>query len=215
MKVILLADNQDITREGVKALIGSAGIASKVIDVGTRARLQEKLGAYPDAVVVFDYALFDFVSAQQMLVACESAKNSRWILFSDEPAAAFLRMVMVANPALSVVFKYDTAEEIADALIHAANGERYICASAARLLDEKAAPVPRTPDLLTPMERSVLREIAQGKTTKEIAWEKNLSFHTVNAHRRNIFRKLEVNNVHEAIRYALRAGIVDQAEYLI
>ena len=70
-------------------------------------------------------------------------------------------------------------------------------------------------DLLTPAERSVLKEIALGKTTKEIAAEKNLSFHTVNSHRKNIFRKLGVNNVHEATKYAMKAGIVDLVEYYI
>ena len=50
---------------------------------------------------------------------------------------------------------------------------------------------------------------------KEIAAEKNLSFHTINSHRKNIFRKLGVNNVHEATKYAMRAGIVDLAEYYI
>ncbi|GAE15051.1 anthranilate synthase [Bacteroides pyogenes JCM 10003] len=54
-----------------------------------------------------------------------------------------------------------------------------------------------------------------GKTTKEIAAEKNLSFHTINSHRKNIFRKLGVNNAHEATKYAMRAGIVDLAEYYI
>ncbi|MCD8101982.1 MAG: LuxR C-terminal-related transcriptional regulator [Alistipes sp.] len=42
-----------------------------------------------------------------------------------------------------------------------------------------------------------------------------LSFHTINSHRKNIFRKLGVNNVQEAIRYALRAGIIDMADYNI
>ena len=53
------------------------------------------------------------------------------------------------------------------------------------------------------------------ETRKEIAAEKNLSFHTINSHRKNIFRKLGVNNVHEATKYAMRAGIVDLAEYYI
>jgi len=51
--------------------------------------------------------------------------------------------------------------------------------------------------LLTQTEKNILKEIALGKTTKEIAAEKNLSFHTINSHRKNIFRKLGVNNVHE------------------
>ena len=56
---------------------------------------------------------------------------------------------------------------------------------------------------------------ATGKTTKEIAAERNLSFHTVNSHRKNIFRKLGVNNAHEATKYAMKAGIVDLVEYYI
>ncbi len=70
-------------------------------------------------------------------------------------------------------------------------------------------------DLLTPAERKCTEKIALGKTTKEIAAEKNLSFHTVNSHRKNIFRKLGVNNVHEATKYAMKAGIVDLVEYYI
>ena len=54
-----------------------------------------------------------------------------------------------------------------------------------------------------------------GMTTKEIAEKRFSSFHTVNTHRKNIFRKLNVNNVHEATKYALRAGLVDTAEYYI
>jgi len=54
-----------------------------------------------------------------------------------------------------------------------------------------------------------------GQTTKEIAEHRFSSFHTVNTHRKNIFRKIGVNNVHEATKYALRAGLVDSAEYYI
>jgi DNA-binding NarL/FixJ family response regulator len=77
------------------------------------------------------------------------------------------------------------------------------------------APIQDPLNLLTASEQLVLHEIAKGKTTKEIAFERNLSFHTINTHRKNIFRKLEVNNVHEAIKYALRTGIIDLTEYYI
>ena len=68
---------------------------------------------------------------------------------------------------------------------------------------------------LTKTEMEVLRDIALGLTTKEIAEKRFSSFHTINTHRKNIFRKLNVNNVHEATKYALRAGMVDAAEYYI
>ena len=68
---------------------------------------------------------------------------------------------------------------------------------------------------LTPTETEILRDIALGLTTREIAEKRYSSFHTVNTHRKNIFRKLGVNNVHEATKYALRAGLIDSAEYYI
>ena len=68
---------------------------------------------------------------------------------------------------------------------------------------------------LTVTEKEILRLLALGKSTKEIAAERFLSVYTVMTHRKNIFRKLKVNNAHEAVRYALRAGIVNAMEYYI
>mgnify|MGYP002622552302 CR=1 FL=1 len=82
-------------------------------------------------------------------------------------------------------------------------------------LQRKEANAGSGKEQLTKTELQILKEIALGKTTKEIALEKFVSFHTVNTHRKNIFRKLGVNNVHDAVKYALRAGIVDLMEYYI
>lgn len=63
-------------------------------------------------------------------------------------------------------------------------------------------------DLLTKTEAEILRAIAQGKTTKEIADERFSSIHTITTHRKNIFRKLGIHTVHAAIKYALCANLV-------
>jgi predicted esterase YcpF (UPF0227 family) len=52
-------------------------------------------------------------------------------------------------------------------------------------------------------------------TAKEIADLRCLSFHTVNTHRKNIFRKIQVNNIHEATKYAVKAGLIDLVDYFI
>ena len=70
-------------------------------------------------------------------------------------------------------------------------------------------------DVLTATEKEILKEIAMGKTTREIATLRFVSVHTIMTHRKNIFRKLEVNNVHEATKFAMRSGLVDMAEYYI
>ena len=110
-------------------------------------------------------------------------------------------------------------EEIMTAIQCATRKQRYICNHVSNLLLSGASsPLAASSvddHLLTQTEKNILKEIALGKTTKEITAEKNLSFHTINSHRKNIFRKLGVNNVHEATKYAMRAGIVDLAEYYI
>jgi DNA-binding NarL/FixJ family response regulator len=68
---------------------------------------------------------------------------------------------------------------------------------------------------LTPAEIKMVKLISGGLTTKEIALQLSISFHTVMSHRKNIFRKLNVSSVSELIMYAIRAGLIDNIEYHI
>lgn len=68
---------------------------------------------------------------------------------------------------------------------------------------------------MTPSEIEILKLIARGKSVKEIAAERFSSVHTITTHKKNIFRKLGVNTIYEATKYALRAGIVEMMEYYI
>ena len=213
MKTFILADNQFVTREGMTALIRSEKISEIIIFANDVKELQETLRMHPNAVVVIDYAYFDFTSAQQMLNAKQGAKDSSWILFSNELDDLFIRQVLLSDTTLSMVMKNNSKEEIYAALQNALYNEPYICNLAESLL--KSSPLSKNIEPLTASEKTVLHEIALGKTTKEIASEKCLSFHTVNTHRKNIFRKLKVNNLQEAIRYALKTGIIEQVEYYI
>lgn len=171
-------------------------------------------------MVILDYTLFDFTGADELIVLHERFKTADWLLFSDELSVGFLRQVLFSSMAFGVVLKDNSKEEILTALQCASRKERFICNHVSNLLlsgnNQSAAPHPTLQNaLLTPAERSILKEIALGKTTKEIAAERNLSFHTVNSHRKNIFRKLNVNNAYEATKYAMKAGIVDLVEYYI
>jgi DNA-binding NarL/FixJ family response regulator len=214
MRTYILADNQDITREGIVVLLKESGLSKKIVEVKTYGELQKKLTIYPDAVVVMDYTLFNFSSYQQMLIVKEKVKNSSWVLFSDELGKQFIRQVLLADPSISIVMKHDAKAEILTALRCAAYNLVYVCDYADHILQSDVLSA-SVPDKLTASEKVILQEMALGKTTKEIAWEKNLSFHTINSHRKNIFRKLEVNNVQEAVRSAFRAGIIDLSDYYI
>jgi DNA-binding NarL/FixJ family response regulator len=213
-RAYILADNQAITRTGVASLLYELDAKSSVVTAGSCRELLEQLKVFPAAVVVLDYTLFDFASPQQLINMKAGAKASSWLLFCDEPSETFLRQVLQSDPSISVVMKHDGLEQITEALRTVSSGGVYLCEVAASI-SKGSVPKPAVPDKLTATERMILRDIASGKMTKEIAWEKNLSFHTVNTHRKNIFRKLEISTVHEAIKYAIRAGLVDLAEYSI
>lgn len=217
MRDFILADNQDITRAGILFLLKDIKECRLMQEVSDKAELVKLLRLHTEAVVILDYTLFDFSGSEELNILHERYPQVSWLLFSDDLSEDFLRRILLTNQSFSVALKNDTKEEIVSALQCATNNNRFICNHVSNLLlNVKNTPGKKEEhDKLTPTEREVLREIALGKTTKEIALEKNLSFHTINSHRKNIFRKLEVNNVHEAIKYAMRAGIVDLAEYYI
>jgi DNA-binding NarL/FixJ family response regulator len=116
--------------------------------------------------------------------------------------------VTYSSHQFSIVFKDASLGEFRRALIAAAQHERYICQRALEAIISQQQEEEK-PDLLTATEVEIVRAIAQGKTTKEIAAERFASIHTITTHRKNIFRKLGVNTAHDVIKYALRAGIVN------
>ncbi len=218
MREYIIADNQDISKAGMLYLLGRLKDTALLLEADNKTELIAELRLHQQAVVVLDYTLFDFNGADELLVLHQRFPGTDWLLFSDELSAGFLRQVLFSNHAFSVVMKDSSKEEILSALQCTTRKERFICNFVSNLLlsGNGAPSQPVQEDhLLTTTERSILKEIASGKTTKEIAAEKIVSFHTVNSHRKNIFRKLGVNNVHEATKYAMRAGIVDLAEYYI
>ncbi len=210
----IIADNQDVTRIGLISILREYNKEAKIIEVENYSKMLFMLRQYPNSVVIVDYSLFDFLSITHLLNIKSGAKASSWLIFSDEPDVHFLRQLLQSDPSISVVLKHNSKSYILDALMCVTEYEVYWCDFAESVM-KAGVPQQNIPDKLTVSESNILREIALGKTTKEIAVEKNLSFHTVNTHRRNIYRKLGVNSVNEVTRYALQAGLIDQMEYYI
>lgn len=211
--MFILADNQDITRLGLMYVVERTS-ASSVEYVGNKEQLIKALQQAPESVVICDYTQFDFSGPEDLQIVVDRFARSNWLLFSEELSTDFIRMITASSSRVGVLLKTCLQEEIEQALDFALRGKRYICQEMTELL---ISSVPETaePVKLTKTEKEILRDIALGMTTKEIAERRFSSFHTVNTHRKNIFRKLGVNNVHEATKYAFKAGLVDAAEYYI
>jgi two-component system, NarL family, response regulator LiaR len=216
MKPILIADNQDITKAGLLYLLSAIKDFGETSEADSKKELILQLTKEPDNVVVLDYTNLDFSGLEDLMNVSCRFKSSHWILFSEELSNDFLRHVLFNSTQFSVIFKDSSKEEISTALSLSLKNERYICNRASnQLLGKQNTAMEKQDRTLTTTEKDILRLIALGKTTKEIAQERFSSVHTITTHRKNIFRKLEVNSVHEATKYALRAGVLDSAEYYI
>ena len=210
---IFLADKQDITRAGLMYVCnGIDGVECK--DVEDRDELIEVLKYATDSVVILDYTLFDINDAAELLILNQRFPDTQWLLFCEDLSVDFVRMLIASSQQFGILMKESSMQEIREAINFSIHHQRYICQ---RMTEMLFAPVAKHDEkvCLTKTETEVLKDIALGMTTKEIAEKRFSSFHTVNTHRKNIFRKLAVNNIHEATKYALRAGLVDSAEYCI
>jgi len=213
MRNYIIADNQELTRFALESILQGDGDVA-VFRAFDKAGLVALLKEHESAVVLLDYTLFDFTDEDQLLIIAERFSLSDWILISDELTPQFIRRVVYSSHQFSVVFKDGPLSEIRDALNAVERHTRYLSQRALETIITQQQEED-TPSILTTTEMEIVKAIAQGKTTKEIAAERFSSIHTVTTHRKNIFRKLGINTAHEAVKYALRAGLIDPSEFYI
>ena len=213
MRNFIIADNQELTRFALESLLRNDEEA-KVYRAFDKAGLVALLKEHENAVVLLDYTLFDFTDEDQLLIITERFSLSDWILISDDLTPQFIRRVVYSSHQFSVVFKDGPLSEIREALSAVSRHTRYLSQRALEsiIIQQREE---ETTSVLTTTEMEIVKAIALGKTTKEIAAERFSSIHTVTTHRKNIFRKLGINTAHEAVKYALRAGLIDPSEFYI
>ena len=213
MRNYIIADNQELTHFALESLLRKDN-ESIVYHAFDRAGLVALLKEHESAVVLLDYTLFDFADEDQLLIIAERFSLSQWLLISEELTPLFIRRIIYSSHQFSMVFKDGTMSEIQEALKAVTRHNRYLSQRALETLISQQQEE-EAPSILTQTETEIVKAIALGKTTKEIAAERFSSIHTITTHRKNIFRKLGINTAHEVVKYALRAGLIDPSEFYI
>lgn len=217
MTHFLLADNQDITRLGLHQLISHIADETEpadITDTHTRSELIARLKENERAIVVLDYTQFDLYSVDELLNISHRFTEARWILFSNELSEGFIRRLSFEQN-MSMILKDANLQELTTTLRYNIKGERYLSQNIMSFLLTDSNHQKEAREKLTAAEIEILKLVAQGKSVKEIAAERMSSTHTITTHKKNIFRKLNVNTVYEATKYALSSGLVDMADYYI
>ncbi|MDR0811054.1 MAG: response regulator transcription factor [Paludibacter sp.] len=211
--MIILSDNQYISKAGIRYVLQEMEMKCAIGEAEAKCKLIALLDENPVATVILDFTNFDFNNVEDLLIVASRFPQARWLLFSDELSIAFLKRISLEKN-FGILLKNANYEEITQAIVQTLNGEKYFCEQISQLLYSQDVHSPEK-QILTNSENEILKLIAFGKSVKEIADERFSSIHTIVAHKKNIFRKLEVNNVYEATKYALRSGLIDEMEYFI
>ena len=105
MRNIILADNQDISNAGWRYLLQKQYDVTEVKETIQKKDLLALLADQPDSLVVLDYTLFDFESANELIILQVRFEQVDWILFSDELSDDFLRSLVYNTHNFSILMK--------------------------------------------------------------------------------------------------------------
>ena len=212
---ILVADDHQLFRNGVRALLQSHAGWEICGEVETgREAVAKAIELKPD-VLILDISMPDLNGVDAARRVRMASKNTEVLILSVHYSDQLVRDITKAG-ALGYVLKTDADHDLLNAVENLARHEPFFTSRAAKVIQQEFyAPgaVTDIPTLshkhLSSREREILQLLAEGKNGKEIALILGLSVATVETHRYNIMRKLEIHNISDLVRYAVRNQIIE------
>ncbi len=207
---ILIADDHAIVRKGIRALLATERDIEVVGEVADGAEAVERAQALEPDVILMDLAMPNLDGIQATQIITEKQRGVRVLVLTSFAADDKVFPAIRAG-ALGYLLKDSTPAELVQAIRQVYRGEPTLEPSIARkVLTEISSPPakkPLTQDPLTERELEILRQIAQGRSNKEIAEQLVIAEMTVRTHVSNVLSKLHLASRTQAALYALREGI--------
>jgi DNA-binding NarL/FixJ family response regulator len=208
---VLVADDHTIVRKGICSLIDGKADIQVIGEAEDGRDAIEKAEALAPDVVLMDITmphLNGLEATRQIKKMFPQIKILALTMYTNE----YILQILQAG-ASGYVVKQAAPAELLSAIQAVYRGDSFLSPSISKtIIDEYIKhTTPQNPveqEKLTDREREVLQLIAEGYSNREIADKLNLSVKTVGVHRTNIMEKLEVHNVTDLVKYALRKGII-------
>ena len=204
---VLLADDHQTLRQGLKALLELQGLQVVAEASDGRAAVEAARTLLPD-VAVLDVAM-------PVLNGVDAARE----IASASPRTVVILLTALADARFSLdalragvrgfVDKSQGADDLLRAIREVWEGGLYLGPGASQaVVDACLATEDQRADRLTPREQQVVRLVAEGKSTREIAEELAISVKTAEFHRSRIMEKLNIHTTAGLVRYAIREGMI-------
>lgn len=208
---LLLADDHNVMRQGLSALLEQIPQVEVVAEARTGAEAVKVAGRLNPDLVLMDVTMPDLNGIEATRRILRECKNTRVMALSMQTDRNYI-LGMLRAGASGYLLKDCSLEELAQAIKKVAGGGSYLSSSLSDVVMEEL----RSPggsgsesaeETLTSREREILQLIAEAKRSKEIAELLHISLKTVYTHRRNIMEKLGAKNLADLTRYALKEGL--------
>lgn len=205
---ILLADDHEIVREGLKALLDhhNFDVVGAASDGRQAVHLAREL--HP-AIAVFDYSmpLMNGLEAAREIQTVSPPIKTILLTMHTEDLYVFEALRAGVR---GYVVKTQASADLVRAIHEVSQGQIYLSPGVSRTVVEAYLARTEPPaDPLTAQERRVLLLIAEGKRTKEIAHILEISVKTAETHRARIMTKLDIHETAGLVRYAIRRGVIE------
>jgi len=208
---VMLADGHTLFRKGLKTLLASETDLEIVAETGTLAEAMAVAKLLtPDALVI-DLSLLAEAADTAMLELRQIASSTGLLFLTEQDTPEHLERAMGAG-ARGYMLKNSPANELVAGIRRVAEQDDQNARGLSLFTSDLRALAasnnfPR-PSVLTMREQEVMRLLAEGRTVREVAAELSLSIKTIEAHKLNLMRKLDIHNRTSLIECAVRMGLL-------
>jgi DNA-binding NarL/FixJ family response regulator len=207
---VLLADDHVLIRAGIRALLEVMGGVRVVAEASDGREAISLVAKHRPDVVLMDIVMKELNGLEATAQITRDHPHSRVIILSVNSAEEYVLRAMRAGAA-GYLLKDSATHELRLAIDAVMNGQSYLSPPISRqVIDKYVRRVGGdsiSSEALTGRQREVLQLISEGRSTKEIAHQLQLSVKTVEAHRSRIMERLDIHDVPGLVRYAIRTGL--------
>jgi DNA-binding NarL/FixJ family response regulator len=212
---VMIVDDHTLLRAGIRALLERIPEVAVVAEAGDgQAALAAALANQPD-VVLTDIAMPAMNGLELAARLSQELPGVKTIILSMHVDEEYVCQALQAG-ATGYLLKDSGIAELHLAIQAVARGESYLSPAVSKhvIADylRRTGSEVRTPELLTPRQREILRLIALGRTTKAIARSLGISAKTVETHRAQLMERLDIYDVAGLVRHAIRIGLASLDE---
>ncbi|MFT4844667.1 MAG: two-component system nitrate/nitrite response regulator NarL [Cellvibrionaceae bacterium] len=201
---VMLVDDHPLFREGVRARLSMCDEIMLVGEAENGRQLLEKLDDLRPDVVLMDINMPEVNGMDVLEIMAEKKSHTKFIILSMHDDKEYI-IPVIRLGAYGYMLKDVSGDEMIKAITVVYNGEKHFSQDVAAILAQQD--VDGSESKLTNREQLILRLISLGYGNKKIAQELNNSVRTVETHKRNITKKLNINTTSGLVRYAIKHGI--------